>query len=188
MRRTLQSADAPRRPRAAAAGRTPASRPAWKALRAAGQALAARPGAKPPPRQAGIFAGILAAERPAPPATSRNPAPRSQQQREYRRLIERLDGCTPRGWGDAWLAAAGAGAGLFAAALATALALARSTYTATRSILWMLVLLGGAVFTLALGAYATQRRGQIERITELRKDMEIHMRKTTSNYREPHGS
>lgn len=94
--------------------------------------------------------------------------------REYRRLIERLNACRPRGWADVWLVAAGAGLGLVAAALVTALSLANATPPATKTMIWMLVPIGGIVFLLSIGAYSAQRRSEGDKITELKKDMEIH--------------
>ena len=43
--------------------------------------------------------------------------------RDYERLVERLNACKPRGWGEVWLAGVGAGVAAAAATLVTALSL-----------------------------------------------------------------
>jgi hypothetical protein len=95
-------------------------------------------------------------------------------EREYRRLLDRLEGCKPHGWSDFWLAGAGIGGGLAVAAIVTVLALPATVPSADRDILKMLVILGVVVLVLCLIAYFTQRRQHGELIDELKTDMEMH--------------
>lgn len=95
-------------------------------------------------------------------------------EREYNRLIERLEGCKSTGLADVWLAGGGLGGGLAAAALVTALSLGTSATGSTMDILWMLAILGAVIASLSLGAYFSQRHERNKEINELKTDMEIH--------------
>ncbi len=97
--------------------------------------------------------------------------------RDYDRLIERLDGCKPRGWADLWLAGVGAGAALAAAALVGALTLP-GTLSSTIDTLWVLTAAAFAITVLCLVGYFTQRRDHGREISELKKDLERHKPKT----------
>jgi hypothetical protein len=96
-------------------------------------------------------------------------------EREYKRYIERLDGCKPHGWSDLWLAGAGIGGGLSGAAVVTAIALPSSTPAADKDILWMLTILGGVMLVLCLIAYVTQRSHHTKEIEELKKDLQMQI-------------
>jgi hypothetical protein len=96
-------------------------------------------------------------------------------EREYKRYIERLDGCKPHGWSDLWLAGAGIGGGLSGAAVVTAIALPSSTPAADKDILWMLTILGGLMLVLCLIAYFTQRSHHTKEIEELKKDLQMQI-------------
>jgi hypothetical protein len=67
--------------------------------------------------------------------------------RDYERLIERLDGCKPGGWGDLWLTGVGAGVAVAVAALIGALTLPADS-TGTRGILWGVAAAGCVFFPL----------------------------------------
>ena len=97
------------------------------------------------------------------------------RKREYERLVERVGGCRPSGWGDLWLAVAGIGGGLAAAALVTVIALPASVPGGDEDILWMLVLLGCIVLALCLAAYCGQRHHHGQEISDLKKDLEMYM-------------
>ena len=93
--------------------------------------------------------------------------------RDYDRLIERLDGCKPRGWTDLWLAGVGAGAALVVGALVGALTLP-ATPAGTKDVLWVLTATGAVVLLLCLAAYLTQRHEHGAEISELKKDLKIY--------------
>jgi hypothetical protein len=93
--------------------------------------------------------------------------------RDLGRLIERLDGCKPGGWGELWLA--GVGAGVAAAAAAAAGALTMPSNLAGRiDALWAVTAAGALVTVLCLVGYLAQRRDDARRISELKKDLEMH--------------
>ena len=96
-------------------------------------------------------------------------------EREYKRYIERLDGCKLRGWSDLWLAVSGIGAGLSGAAIVTVIALPSATPAADKDILWMLSVLGAVMMVLCLVAYFTQRHHHAEQIDELKKDLQMQV-------------
>jgi hypothetical protein len=98
--------------------------------------------------------------------------------RDYERLIERLEGCKPGGWADFWLAGVGAGVALAVGALMGALTLP-VVASGTRDVLWALTAAGIIVFVLCLVAYFTQRRDHGQEISELKRDLEIHMDRAT---------
>lgn len=102
---------------------------------------------------------------------------------ELERLIERLKGCKPRGWSDAWLTGTGIGAGISTAALVTVLTLPSNLHSNTKIIMWMLVILGGVIFGLCLCAYSGQRHKQAEGIDELGKDLEMRRRSASHSPR-----
>jgi hypothetical protein len=93
--------------------------------------------------------------------------------RSLDRLIERLDGCRPRGLADLWLAGVGVGAALTAAALVGVLTLP-ITLSSTKNVLWALTATGAITFILCLGAYLTQRRRHKAEVDELIKDLQIY--------------
>lgn len=93
--------------------------------------------------------------------------------RHYDRLIERLDGCKPGGWGDLWLAGVGAGVALAAAAGVTAATLP-ATLTGTKDVLWAATVAGIILALICLVAYFTQRRDHGKEIAELKKDLAMH--------------
>jgi MFS family permease len=97
---------------------------------------------------------------------------------DYDRLIERLDGCRPRGWADLWLFGAGAGAALLVGALVGALTVQPS---GTREVFWVLAGAGFAVLALCLLGYFTQRRDHGREIAELEKDMDTHKRRANGD-------
>lgn len=97
--------------------------------------------------------------------------------RDFERLIERLDGCKPGGWGELWLAGIGAGVAVAASAAVGALTLP-TTLTTLVGILWAVTVAATLVTILCLVGYLTQRRGLAKEITELKKDLEIHKPKT----------
>ena len=70
--------------------------------------------------------------------------------RQYRRLIERLEGRKPSGWSELCLAGVGAGAALAAAALVAGLSLTAALPSAFRDILWVLTGVGGVILALCL--------------------------------------
>lgn len=92
--------------------------------------------------------------------------------RDFDRLIERLDGCKPGGWGELWLAGVGAGVTLAVAALVGALTLPANS-TAIRDVLWAVMAAGGVFLLLCLMGYFTQRRDRSWEISELKKDLEM---------------
>lgn len=92
--------------------------------------------------------------------------------RDYERLIERLDGCKPGGWGELWLACVGAGVALAAAAGVTAATLP-TDLTGTRDVLWAVTVAGAVLTVLSLVAYFTQRHDHGKEIAELKKDLEM---------------
>jgi hypothetical protein len=92
--------------------------------------------------------------------------------RDYKRFIERLDGCKPGGWGDLWLAGVGAGVALTAAAGVTAAALP-PTLAGTKDVLWAVTVAGAVLTLVCLVAYFTQRRDRGKEIAELKKDLEM---------------
>jgi hypothetical protein len=96
-------------------------------------------------------------------------------EREYKRYIERLDRCKPRGWSDLWLAVAGIGGGLSGAAVVTTIALPSNTPAAGKDILWMLTLLGAVMLVLCLIAYFSQRSRHTEEIDDLKKDFQMQI-------------
>jgi hypothetical protein len=100
-------------------------------------------------------------------------------ERDYIRLIDRLEGCRSTGWGDLWLTGGGVGGGLFAAALVTVISLGNTPPSGTKIILWMLVAIGACVTVLSLGAYCTQRHDRGKQISDLKKDMERFREKMT---------
>jgi len=94
--------------------------------------------------------------------------------RQYKRYLERLEGCTPSGWADLWLALTGLGGGLGVTAFVTRLTLP-STATATeKAVLLMLTILGAVCFVLCMFAYLTQRQQRGKDIKELKTDLEMH--------------
>lgn len=96
-------------------------------------------------------------------------------EREYKRYIERLDGCKPHGWSDLWLAVAGIGGGLSAAAVVALIALPSNTPAAGRDVLGMLALLGAVILVLCLIAYFSQRCRLAEEIDDLKKDFQMQI-------------
>jgi hypothetical protein len=93
--------------------------------------------------------------------------------RDLERLIERLDGCKPGGWGELWLAGIGAGVAVAASTAVGALTLS-TTLTTLVGILWAVTVAATLVTILCLVGYLTQRRSLAKEITELKKDLEIH--------------
>jgi hypothetical protein len=93
--------------------------------------------------------------------------------RDYNRLIERLDGCTPGGWADLWLAGVGAGVAVVMGALVGALTLP-GAMSGTRDALWAVTGGGAIMLLLCLFGYFTQRRGNDRELAELLKDLESH--------------
>jgi hypothetical protein len=96
-------------------------------------------------------------------------------EREYKRYIERLDGCKPHGWSDLWLAVAGIGGGLSAAAVVALIALPSNTPAAGKDVLGMLALLGAVMLGLCLIAYFSQRSRLAEEIDDLKKDFQMQI-------------
>jgi hypothetical protein len=94
--------------------------------------------------------------------------------REYERLIERIDGCKTGGWADLWLAGAGVGAALAVGAVIAALTVPPAL-SGTRAMLWALAAAGLAILGLCLAGYLSQRREAAAGISELRKDLDIHL-------------
>jgi hypothetical protein len=92
--------------------------------------------------------------------------------RDLDRLVERLDGCRPGGWGELWLA--GVGAGIATASTAAVGALTLPASLAVRiDVLWAASAAGLLVTVLCLVGYLTQRRDHAREIDELRKDLEM---------------
>lgn len=99
--------------------------------------------------------------------------------RDYERLIERLEGCKPGGWGELWLAGVGAGVAVAMATLVTALTLP-ATLSATKDVLWAVTAAGAFLTVVCLLAYFTQRRDRAKEISELKKDLEMRTPKAAS--------
>jgi hypothetical protein len=96
-------------------------------------------------------------------------------EREYKRYIERLEGCKPHGWSDLWLAVAGIGGGLCAAAVVALIALPSNTPAAGKEVLGMLAVLGAVMLVLCLIAYFSQRSHLSEEIDGLKKDFQMQI-------------
>lgn len=92
--------------------------------------------------------------------------------RDYERLIERLDGCKPGGWGDLWLAGVGASVALAATVGVTAATLSPAL-AGTRDVMWAVTVAGAVLTLVCLIAYFTQRRDRSKEIAELKKDLEM---------------
>ncbi len=103
--------------------------------------------------------------------------------RDLDRLIERLDGCKPGGWGELWLAGVGAGIAVAAATAVGALTLP-ANLTGLIDVLWVVTAAGTLVTVLCLVGYLTQRRDHAREITELKKDLEMHKPGTRANLRQ----
>jgi hypothetical protein len=93
--------------------------------------------------------------------------------RDLERLIERLGGCKPGGWGELWLAGIGAGVAVTASAAVGALTLP-TTLATLAGILWAATVAAILITILCLVGYLTQRSNLAKEITELTKDLEIH--------------
>ena len=93
--------------------------------------------------------------------------------RQYSRLVERLEGCRPRGWADLWLAGVGAGAALAIAAVVGIKTLPQSPEACARNVLWVLAALGIVAAGLCVLAYLGERRDHAKEIDEVRRDLEI---------------
>jgi hypothetical protein len=98
--------------------------------------------------------------------------------RDYERLIERLEGCRPGGWGELWLAGVGGGLAVAAATAVGALTLPL-TLTGIINALWVVTVAGSVIMVLCLVGYLSQRRDHGREIDELKKDLE--MRKPRSS-------
>jgi len=92
--------------------------------------------------------------------------------RDYERLIERLDGCRPGGWGELWLAGVGGGIAVAAATAIGALTLP-PTMTGLIGVLWVVTIAGSIIMVLCLVGYLSQRRDHGREIDELKKDLEM---------------
>ena len=95
-------------------------------------------------------------------------------EREYNRLIERVESLRPTGRDDLWATCAGAGVGVASAALVTVLSLTTVASSDTKAILWMLAIAGAAVAALASVASRTPRRDRRKEVDDLKKDMEMY--------------
>jgi hypothetical protein len=99
--------------------------------------------------------------------------------RDLDRLIERLDGCQPGGWGELWLAGVGAGIAVAAATAVGALTLP-VTLTGLVAVLWAVTGAGTLITVLCLAGYLTQRRDPEREISELKKDLEKYKPRTSN--------
>ena len=97
--------------------------------------------------------------------------------RDYERLIERLQGCRPGGWGELWLAGVGGGVAVAAATAVGALTLP-PTLAGIISVLWVVTVAGSVIMVLCLVGYLSQRRDHGREIDELKKDLEMRKPRT----------
>jgi hypothetical protein len=104
--------------------------------------------------------------------------------RDYERLIERLEGCRPGGWGELWLAGVGGGLAVAAATAVGALTLPPAL-TGIIDVLWAVTVAGCVITTLCLVGYLSQRRDNGREIDELRKDLEMHKPRTDGQLPRP---
>lgn len=122
--------------------------------------------AEPLPESAYVAQGYTVPQRREPGVV--------MSEREYDRLIERLDGCKQTGWADLWLAGVGAGAALAVGALTGALTFASGLPSGSKDVLWALTATGAVVLILCLVAYISQRSEHGKEVDELKKDLEMH--------------
>lgn len=90
--------------------------------------------------------------------------------RDLDRLIDRVEGCKPGGWGELWLAGLGAGVAVATSTAIGALTLPTAP-TPPIGILWAAAAAGALVALLCLAGYLTSRRSHTREITELKKDL-----------------
>lgn len=98
--------------------------------------------------------------------------------RDLDRLIERLDGCGPGGWGELWLAGVGAGIAVAAAAAVGALTLP-ANLAGRIDALWAVTAAATLITILCLVGYLAQRRDHARGISELKKDLAMHKPRTS---------
>ena len=99
------------------------------------------------------------------------------EESQYERFIERLEGCSPRGMRELWMAFAGAAAGVAAAAAVGAITLSPNLTPGLHTILWILAGAATVVFAVSLFGYFSQRSEEVGSIADLKRDMLLHLRR-----------